>query len=220
MRGISRKLLRDQIREALVSSLLLGELEPNTQIVESELADELGVSRTPLKEALLQLESEGLLHYEPRRGFSVMPLRVEEVENLLQVGVALEELAVRLTEEFTDEHLERLRELNDLRKENLDDRFESAHIDQEWHRCLVEDCANPQLLEILEIVQRRLYRYAYAYSADVESLEEGIQGHTEIMDALERGDRGLAATLVRTHWEEGIRDMKRIMSEDGGEPET
>lgn len=215
MRGISRQLLRDQVREALVSSLVSGELEPGTQIVEAELAGEMGVSRTPLKEALLQLETEGLLHYEVGRGFSVMPLDVHEIENLLQVGVVLEELAVRLTESFSAEHVARLRTLNEQRKAHIDERFASADVDQEWHRCLVEACENPQLLDILEIVRTRLYRYAYAYAGNVESLKEGIAGHSAILDALERDDMSAALVLIRTHWEEGIREMKRTMAETG-----
>lgn len=216
MSVISRKPLRSQIRSHLVERLLGGDLEPGKQLNESQLTEELGVSRTPLREALLQLEFEGLLRSTPGKGFSVAPLEQEEMEELFDVGIELESLALRLAEGLDDDKLERMRAINDERAGILTgggDRDTLVQLDDQWHRLLVSDCNNDQLQELLRLVRNRLYRYVYAFEGQKSEVQEAIRDHEKIADALEEGDLERAVRLLREHWRTGERTMRSLMSD-------
>lgn len=199
---ISRQPLRSQIRSHLVERLLGGDLEPETQINESQLTEELGVSRTPLREALLQLEFEGLLRSHPGKGFAVAPLDGEELAELFDLGIELESLGLRLAEGVSVETLAEMRALNRRRHElardggNPDEQFE---LDDHWHRLLVSGCQNRQLHELLRLIHNRLYRYVFAFEDEPVEMEGAIQDHEAIMDALEEGDLDRAVERLRQH---------------------
>lgn len=216
MAVIPRQPLRGQIRSHLVERLLGGDLEPGRQLNESELSEELGVSRTPLREALLRLEFEGLLRSQPGKGFSVAPLERDEMEHLFSLGVELESLALRWSEPVGPERLEELRSLNDERAELLregNDRDQLVRIDDQWHRLLVSGCDNQQLQELLRLVRNRLYRYVYHFSGEREEVEVAVRDHEAIMDALEEGDVDRAVERLRKHWLAGQVAMREMMSE-------
>lgn len=216
MSVISRQPLRSQIRSHLVERLLGGDLKPGSQLNESELTADLGVSRTPLREALLQLEFEGLLRSTPGKGFSVAPLERREMEELFDVGIELESLALRLAGEVEKENLEQMHAINSERAQLLrdrDDRDALVQLDDHWHRLLVSSCDNDQLLELLRLVRNRLYRYVYAFEGHESEVEGAIQDHEEIMEALEEDDLDQAVTKLREHWRTGERTMRRLMSD-------
>lgn len=216
MAVISRQPLRSQIRSHLVERLLGGDLEPGSQLNENQLTEELGVSRTPLREALLQLEFEGLLRSTPGKGFSVAPLEEEEMMSLFEVGGELESLALRLGGGVSEGQLEELREINTRRREILlenGDRDDLVSLDDRWHRILVSNCSNDQLLELLRLIRNRLYRYVYAFEGQKEKVEEAILDHDEIADALESGDLNSAIGRLRGHWQSGRRSMRSLMSD-------
>lgn len=216
MAVISRQPLRSQIRSHLVERLLGGDLEPGSQLNENQLTEELGVSRTPLREALLQLEFEGLLRSTPGKGFSVAPLEEEEVMALFEVGVELESLALQLGGGVSDGQLEELRDINARRRKILlesGDRDDLVGLDDRWHRILVSNCENDQLLELLRLIRNRLYRYVYAFEGQKEEVKEAILDHEKIADALEVGDLDGAIGRLRDHWQSGKRSMRSLMSD-------
>jgi DNA-binding GntR family transcriptional regulator len=216
MAVISRQPLRSQIRSHLVERLLGGDLEPGSQLNENQLTEELGVSRTPLREALLQLEFEGLLRSTPGKGFSVAPLEEEEMMSLFEVGGELESLALRLGGGVSEGQLEELRDINTRRREILlenGDRDDLVSLDDRWHRILVSNCNNDQLLELLRLIRNRLYRYVYAFEGQKEKVEEAILDHEEIADALASGDLDGAIGRLHDHWQSGRRTMQSLMSD-------
>lgn len=208
---IKREPLRVQVREVLVDRLLRGELEPGSSLNESELCDELGISRTPLREALLRLEFEGFLLSSPGKGFSVRPLETETAEELTLIASDLERLAVSLTEDFSDDHLAELRRLNEKRRAVADQPAECVMADREWHDELVSRCGNEQLVQILDLVRNRLYRYGRAFMQDDFRVEEALDQHERIMDALERCDRDDALRGVEEHWETSRRAASEVL---------
>lgn len=228
MSVISRQPLRSQIRSHLVERLLGGDLEPGSQLNESQLTEELGVSRTPLREALLQLEFEGLLRSTPGKGFSVAPLDADEMEELFAVGGELESMALRLAGGVNGGGLEQMRAINRKREGLLrdgGDRDELVELDDQWHRLLVTDCDNEQLRELLRLVRNRLYRYVYAFEGHQGEVEEAVEDHEEIADALEEGDVERAVAKLQEHWRTGREAMRRLMNgmsdgeaTDGGPP--
>lgn len=199
---ISRKPLRSQIRSHLVERLLGGDLEPGTQINESQLTGELGVSRTPLREALLQLEFEGLLESHPGKGFCVSPLDPEELEELFDVGIELEMLGILMGGGVSDEVLAKMEEIQRQREEiarNGGARDAHIRLDNQWHRLLVSSFENRQFQQLVRLVRNRLYRYVYAFQGDLGGVQKALRDHEQIMDALREGDLPRAAELLGEH---------------------
>ena len=217
MPPISREPLRSKIRSHLVERLFGGDLKPGTQINESQLTRELGVSRTPLREALLQLEFEGLLRSDPGRGFCVAPLEPEELEELFDVGIQLEMLGL-LHNGVSDEALAKMREIQRERveiTENGSDPDAHIELDDRWHRLLVSGCDNTQYQEILRLVRNRLYRYVYAFSGSFGGVRNALREHERIMDAIEAGEFERAAEILREHGRSAESTILRLMDEEG-----
>lgn len=213
---ITREPLRTEIRRLLVEQLIHGEIEPGSQINESRLTDELGVSRTPLREALLQLAFEGFLDAVPGKGFQVRPLTARELRELFTVGVTLETLALRQSGGVSDERLEELGQINDRRAELLAagaDRDRLVELDDRWHRRLVSSCDNQQLLELLRLVRNRMYRYLYAFEGQPDEVEAAILEHEEIQQALAEGDLDRAVETLRRHWTGSRSTLAELVAE-------
>jgi DNA-binding GntR family transcriptional regulator len=227
MPRIVREPLRAQIRRQLLEWLLHGELRPNANLSEPELADDLGISRTPLREALLKLEFEGFLKSEPGKGFSVRPLSPDTARDLYELTGTLEVQALADAGVPGPDRLDRLQELDRQRSELVDARGEEEademiRLDREWHELLLEDCDNAELLEVLEIVKNRLHRYEFAFAYDFERLgRKGVRQHQEMTDRLREGDLDAALKLLRQHWEMGartrsawLRETERLTADD------
>jgi len=230
MPRIVREPLRAQVRRHLLEWLLHGKLKPGTNLSEPELADELGISRTPLREALLKLEFEGFLKSEPGKGFLVRPLTPETARNLYRLAGTLEVQAL------TDAGIpdpDRIVELEELDERRLglvdaqgDERAEEmVRLDRQWHQLLVRGCPNEELQEILRIVKNRLHRYEFAFAYDFERLgRKGVRQHQEITSRLHEGDLESALDALRKHWEMGaqtrsawLREEERLTTQGGPE---
>ena len=200
---ISREPIRDKVREILVDRLLDRQLEPGQHINETELAAEFGISRTPLREALLQLASEGLIESEPGRGFRVTEMDVRTGRELFHLVAELEVLALRRTGSLDEETLERLREMDRRRARRPEDHdaTEAVALDIRWHRTLVEACPNRQLLELLDLLRQRVHRYEYGQARKFEQIGvRGLEQHASVLEALEKGDTEAAASRLLDHW--------------------
>ena len=152
--AIERKNLRSQVREELLARMRSGAVQPGEGINEVQLAGELGVSRTPLREALIALESEGQITSENGKGFRFVPLSASEFEDLAPVMAALEGLALELSP------IERLREiggrLSELAAEFDQEVVEHALVvtkDDEWHGIMLSACPNLRLLDVIASVR-------------------------------------------------------------------
>ncbi len=216
MSVIRRDPLRNQVRTMLLEWLLNGELEPGSSISEPELANRLGVSRTPLREALLKLEIEGLLRSEPGKGFTVRPLTPDTAEDLYQLAGILEVEALKDGGIPPEEAIEELEECDRRRTFNVEDHdpIDAIRFDQKWHELLVSKCTNEELLETLRMLKNRLYRYEYIFADDFARLgTRGLEHHGEITDALRDGDLETALAVLRDHWEMGARTRSAFLRE-------
>ena len=107
--------LRDVVFNTLREAILKGDLKPGERLMELQLASKLGVSRTPIREAIRMLEQEGLAVTMPRKGAEVAKMTLKDMEDVLEIREALDELAVRIAcEKITDEQLKRLMDAKDL----------------------------------------------------------------------------------------------------------
>lgn len=211
-----REPLRDQVRTLLLEWLLNGELEPGSSISEPELANRLEISRTPLREALLKLEMEGLLRSEPGKGFSVRPLTPDTAEDLYELTGILEVEALKDGGVPPNETLDELEEFDRRRNFNHEDHdpVEAIRFDWKWHESLVARCTNGELLETLRMLKNRLYRYEYIFADDFARLgTKGLEHHAEITEALREGDMERATALLREHWEMGARTRSDFLRE-------
>lgn len=202
---IERRFLRTEVRTWMMKQMFAGELRPGSQIVEHELAAHLGVSRTPLREALLQLECEGFLRAQPGKGYVVRDLVRSEAIGLFELGILLEPLALTKAGIPEVSHLDELDALNEERVPLIDrpDGARSIDLDDRWHRTLVRECPNVELLNIIGTVRQRLYRYLCISGLGRSDLASAIEEHREIVRRLREGELDEAAEALVRHWDVG-----------------
>jgi len=214
--------LRDEVRSILRERVLTGELAPGEDINESELAEQLGVSRTPLREALLRLEHEGLVGSRQGHGFYVWPLDPHEALDLYEVAGALEAFGLRTVGRIPEEQIERLRSLDSRLRNARRDPARLARLGLRWHETLVEDVHHGPLREALQLVWSRLQRYLlyeseYAVANGTDDLAHVLREHEGIEAALEAGDLESAAALAEEHRVGGYSLLHRWLEEAAAE---
>lgn len=213
---ITRNPLRSQVRKVLLDRLYSGDLQVGSSINETRLSDDLGVSRTPLREALLTLEFEGLVESSQGKGFSVPPLSEDTARDLYLLVGWLEGAAIRNEGLITREQLEELesldREMREERAAGHDD--EAIQLDMEWHALLVGSCGNREALEVLELLRRRLYLYEFLLASGNSAAQQTLDNHhAEIIEALEKKNPNLAVELVKHHWRTAAETRVRWLRE-------
>ncbi|HEY3948245.1 GntR family transcriptional regulator [Phenylobacterium sp.] len=186
------------VREMIVD----GRLSPGERINEVRLSEALGVSRTPLREALNRLASEGALSQAPAIGYSVRPLSVAEVDQLYDIRPLLDPEALRLSGLPSPARLARLQALN-RRFAAARDGETAIALDDEWHLALIEDCPNLVLVELIQGFMLRTRRYELALLRERPNLERSTQDHDRVLAALERGDLAQACAALKTNMQSG-----------------
>jgi len=197
---IIRTPLRTEVRRLLLDGLLHGDPAPGSGINEAELATRLGVSRTPLREALLDLEREGLIAIAPGRGFSVQPLTARDAEEIYPILYSLESLALGEIAKHPASRLKELERLNARLEASRDDAERALTLDREWHRTLLLGSANRRLLNLLESLKNQAYRYEFAFMRYSGKVISSVRQHRDIVRALRRGDSDEACALLKANW--------------------
>jgi DNA-binding GntR family transcriptional regulator len=204
---ITRQPLRDQVYQAILDRVHRGDLQPGTRVKDTTLASQLGVSRTPIREALLQLTREGVLQADMGRGFRVGRLDPKEMRETGAILGALEVLALQISPEFPGEHLRRLIEIDRILGQTRGDAERVVALEEEWHRTLLQECPNTRLREIISSMWQVPRRYMRAYLRDSGRVSLSTQHHSRIVEALRRQDRATAATRLNQYWERGIEEL-------------
>lgn len=211
---IAREPLRKAIRRQLIDRLFAGELEPGQRLKERQLAEQLGISRTPLREALIGLQNEGLVEAHQSKGFQVASLDAETLYELCAIVGILESAVLRKLERPADERLDELDELTRRRAET-DEPGEVIRLDAAWHRKLIGRSSNRELRKLIERVRRRLYFYEYTFLVRVGDISDSTEQHLQVTEALREDGKERAAELLESHWKTGIRRLTEWM--DGTE---
>lgn len=194
--------LRDVVFQTLRQAILRGEIRPGERLMEIHLAQKLGVSRTPVREAIRMLELEGLVTTIPRRGAVVADITVSDMEDVLEVRLALEELAVQIVcKRLTKEQLDELKGLAAGFRRTLDgdDVGECAQADMAFHEAIYNATGNKRLVQILNNLREQMYRYRMEYLKDRSSHQVLAEEHAEILQALEDRDEQKALEATRRH---------------------
>ncbi|WP_327584308.1 GntR family transcriptional regulator [Nonomuraea sp. NBC_00507] len=194
--------LRESVIEAIQELIVSSQLKPGQHLVESELADLLGVSRQPVREALQQLSGEGWVDLHPGQGAFVHVPTVEEADQLLAVRALLETESARLAAKHAGEDgVKRLRTLcaRGIAAVQTDDIDGAVAINSELHALVTALSGNKVLAELASQVARRVrwYHTPVARQRGMASWEE----HTALIDAIEAGDERRAAKIMREHTE-------------------
>jgi DNA-binding GntR family transcriptional regulator len=200
--GLQKKSLREQALAALRAAITSGELEPGRHLVETELSEMLQISRGTLREALRQLEQEGLLSAGPRGRLSVRHLDAKEIRDIYSVRAALESLAARTLCELPDrQHAIRslktaIEAMAAAEKASMQDRVES---DLEFHRTLCRLTGNETLLHSWESLEGSIRMSIMFAGQDKGVMNMSVDRHYDIVAAIETGDATLARNTIRDH---------------------
>jgi DNA-binding GntR family transcriptional regulator len=205
--------MRDDARALLRSMIVRGELAPAAHVEEVRLSQQIGASRTPVREALIALEGEGLVRSAPHKGFVVVEPDAAMVQESFSILSALESMAVRLSAAALTNATPQLRRLNlALARERKKAR--QYDLDRAFHMALTEHCANRRLLMLLEAERARAQLIDGAHQKGMANLKGSVQEHNEIIAALERGDANGAALVLARHWDNGIDVVVKWLSQE------
>ena len=207
--------LRDVVFNTLRQAILRGEMEPGERLMEIQLAQKLGVSRTPIREAIRKLELEGLVIMIPRKGAEVAHITEKDMRDVLEVRCTLEELAVALAcKNVTPERIMDLRAANKV--------FESAIVSQDvvnivdadvqFHDTIYAMTDNDRLIQIINKLREQMYRYRLEYVKDARTHSILINEHNDIIQKLADKDVEGAKMFMRQHIRNQEKGIIRLLN--------
>jgi DNA-binding GntR family transcriptional regulator len=187
--------------DAVRAMIVDGRLADGARVNEVHLARDLGVSRTPLREALSALAAEGALTARPRLGFYVRPLSREEFEQLYDMRPLLDPEALRLSGIPSQKHLDRLSRANAA----LASCTGAAAIEKDdaWHFELIRNCPNTVLLDLIGNIMLRTRRYELALMREADEVVRAVEDHDAILTALRHGDLDAACLALKHNMRSG-----------------
>lgn len=210
----NHKPLREMVYEELKMQILTGTIIPGTRMMEVELAKEIGVSRTPIREAIRKLEKEGLVTIEPRRGAYASQISTDDMIEILEVRQNMEGLAAFFAaSRMTPEQMVELKEVSESYNEAVKsgNMEEMIKYDTRFHRIIVESCNNKILVKMIEQLQELVLRFRYIYYDNFRRAENMPDEHYEILHAIETGDADAARAAADVH----IARLKDLVIHDG-----
>lgn len=215
-----RKTLKEQIVDSIKEAIAVGELKPGEKICETKLADELGISRTPLREAIQILESEGFLKVMPRRGAIVSEFSKKDIKDIYEIKAALEGLAARLaTKNMSDAAIDKLEEINDQLKsmtfsnEKSVGRFFKVH--NQFHDVFLKASDNERLYQLNCHLMEPFKRFRLTSLAIEGRFSQAVKTHEEIIQVFRERNAEKAEELVTQNvLEGGIALLNKIELEE------
>ena len=185
-------------------AILTGEMKPGERLLEIHLANKLGVSRTPIREAIRMLELEGLVIMVPRRGAQVAQITEKSMSDVLEVRCALDVLAVELAcERITANEVEELHEACRAFEKATEtkDVHVIAKADVAFHDIIFKAAGNPRLTQMINNLAEQMYRYRFEYIKDDSQHSMLVKEHLQICEKIERRDVEGAKEAIRKHIE-------------------
>ena len=206
--------LREIVYEELKRQILVGEIAPGTRMMEVELAEDMGVSSTPVREAIRKLEKEGLVTIEPRRGAYASDISIKDMVDVLEVRQMLEGMAASMAaQKVTEEEKLDFVEANSayknaVKKGNIE---EIIRYDELFHQLIVSYSGNKTLNQLLSQVQELALRFRYIYYDDFSRYENMPVEHEEIEEAIISGDTQKAKVVAEEH----VERLKKFVIDEG-----
>lgn len=206
--------IRDMIRKGL--------LKKGDRIVEKHFCEEMGISRTPLREALRILHKEGLIHLAPNKGAYVAEPSIREIQEMFDVmGILEGACAKAATERMTEANLQRIEKLHQKLEHNyqMRDHEKYLRVNQRYHGLIQEMTGNKALNEVINGLRQKILLYRYRQLYQPERFDKSIQEHRAILEALRRRDPAAAETAMKTHLANQCAALVGLYQDKGGEPD-
>lgn len=201
-----RRRLADEVYDQLVSAIMARDIGPDDRLVQEKLAAELDISRTPVREALLRLEKEGVLHQANSGGFRLANISEEETRELYQARAAIEGQAARILAVRCD-----AAELAELRRvitesEDLDNPSTQDYFiaNRTIHRAFMEAAGNRFLLEMFDMIWGRAMAFHLFAAIENADISKSLGNHMELVDVIATGDRATALEVFTAHIQDGF----------------
>ena len=211
------KPLRELVFESLREAIIQGKLGPGERLMEIQLAEEMGVSRTPVREAIRKLELEGLVVMTPRKGASVAGLSLKDIADVFEIRRALEGLAAELaSERATDEELEQMeRYLVKISEEiEVGDVDKVVETDTGFHSLLYKASRNERLTQIISNLREQIQRSRTTSLSYPGRMKIAVEEHRKIVEAVSARDGELARKLAHEHIENAENTLMRMIQQD------
>lgn len=212
------KPLREIVFESLREAIINGVLKPGERLMEVQLAEEMGVSRTPVREAIRKLELEGFVIMVARKGAYVAGISMKDVVDVFEIRAALEGLAASLAaERITDEEKEEMERLL-VRKAacvEAGDYDSLTEIDTEFHELLYKASRNERLMQIISNLREQINRFRMVSLAFPGRGREALEEHKKIAEAIAERDAALAQALAQEHIENAENALLEAMQKTG-----
>ena len=194
--------LRIRVFNAIENAILNGEYKDGESLSELKISNELGVSRTPVREALMQLELEGLVRNIPNKGAVVVGVSEQDIEDIYAIRISIEGLAAKLcTQKITDEELKALEKIADLQEFYLlkNNTEQLLKLDGDFHK-IIYDASRSRPLRFMLTTFHNYIRHARDISVQAQGrAEKTVAEHRAILDAIRNRDAGLAEKLTAEH---------------------
>lgn len=206
--------LRDMVFDVLMSAIMSGQLSPGERLLEVQLAEEMGVSRTPVREAIRRLELEGFVVMLPRKGAYVAGLSIDDVENVYEIRTALETLAVKLAaQRMQDEDYRLLDALAGRMQATWQEGDVEAWVklDANFHELLYKFSRNDRLVQLMSNVMEQISRYRIISLANVEVRHNSLAEHQNVISALRRRDSEAAVEAAAQHIENTKQSLVKML---------
>lgn len=214
MGTLKYRTLRENVVDAIRMKILKRELEPGIRIIEQELSDELGVSRGPIREALRQLEQEGIVEYTRNIGCSVRKITIEDFYEIYLLRATYEKLAVKLCSgQFDNKDIAKLEEILTLMKNSAKDYQDALSFDYRLHRFIMEKSNSRRLIKVWkEMDYGSVISYYVGNFDSEETVNRQYRIHRGLVDACRTNDVEKICTAISKHYEESV---KRFMKAEG-----
>jgi DNA-binding GntR family transcriptional regulator len=206
------KTIRRKIYEYLREQLLSAEIAPHQHLIEAKIAEEIGTSRTPVREALHSLELEGLIESIPKVGYVVKPISEDEVEEICEIRAAIEALAARWAMEKAYKKLvEELKTNISVSEDKVSKGDVRAFVDMDaqFHEIISKFGGSQRLLELAQTLRRHMLRYRIQSIYSVDNVLRAIDGHKGILRAIEKRSLGEVNKAIGRHMEQVKKDVLR-----------
>jgi DNA-binding GntR family transcriptional regulator len=208
---IQRTFVRQEAYLKIRNWILDGTLAPGAQLRDKGLAEQLGVSRTPIREAILRLEDEGLVQTKPNRATRVSTIDFHGAFHLYSIVWTLEKLA--LTQAFgsiIELHIQTMTEANErfLQKMKIRDRLAALDADHDFHSVYVKLSQNKELEKVISEIKQKLRRLDFYYFDKIKDAALSYEEHAQIIEALKNKDLSLALNAIESNWKNSFSRFK------------
>ena len=213
IKPISRFSMREEVYSTLLMWIMEGELRPGEKLLDKELAEQMGVSRTPVREALRRLEDKGLVESSANRWTRVTDISIEEPEMIYPIIWTLEELAIgEASKNMTEADFNKMEAANTVLENALaeSDPVGASRADAQFHEVYIQRTGNPFLINILQDLKIRYRRVEVTYFEGSSLATDSVEEHRQILEALRSGDVVRSQSMIRSNWQSSLSRLKHM----------